>query len=119
MAITLSFFLCGSEVLASLHGARRHDGMGPPFVWVMTPVVGVPVEQTADFLRTGHFLRSAGTSSPDGATVSSDSSVCCVSRAGGRGRRSISHAPRRDKSCVHCTVNDINLTHMRGRCVAR
>ena len=42
-----------------------------------------------------------------------------MSRASSRGRRSISHAPRRDKSCVHCTVNDINLTHMRGRCVAR
>ena len=35
-------FLYGSEVLASLRGARRRHDMGPPFVWVMTPVVGVP-----------------------------------------------------------------------------
>jgi hypothetical protein len=41
------------------------------------------------------------------------------SRARAVERRSISRAPQCDKARVHSTVNDIDVTHMRGRCVTR
>jgi hypothetical protein len=66
------------------------------------------------------ILDPTGTRTPPYLAVEVNSSVARDgSRARAEVRRSISHAPQRDKARVHCTVNDINLTHMRGRCITR